>query len=148
MGHRAPHSTDGPRWRSAWRRRAWLAGLVLATLTGLGPTPGRTAEESLQRSRERLNQFPFQPNCRGNTQEMFACLWQRRNQADATLRGLLGRPELLEQWRSSRRQVCGQAARKAQGGSIHPIVWLSCENDLNQELLRQIRRPLLQSADL
>jgi uncharacterized protein YecT (DUF1311 family) len=79
---------------------------------------------------------------------MVACLWQRRNQADATLAGLLGKPELLEPWRSSRRQVCRRAAEKAIGGSIHPIVWLSCENGLNKELLRQIRQPLLQSADL
>jgi len=39
-------------------------------------------------------------------------------------------------------------AEKAKGGSVHPIVWLSCENPLNKELLRQIRRPLLQNADL
>lgn len=148
MARRAPDPAHGPHRRPAWRHRAWLAGLALAALTGLGFAPGNAAEESLQQSREQLRQFPFQPNCGGNTQEMVACLWQRRNQTDATLRGLLGRPELLEQWRSSRRQVCGLAARKARGGSIHPIVWLSCENDLNQELLRQIRRPLLQRADL
>jgi hypothetical protein len=92
--------------------------------------------------------FPFRSDCNGNTQEMVACLWDRRNGADTTLLRLLGRSDLLEGWRASRRQVCGVAARKAEGGSVHPIVWLSCENGLNRELLRQIQRPLLQSSDL
>jgi hypothetical protein len=125
-----------------------LATLALATVAGLGSLPARAAEESLGQSRERLRHFPFQPDCGGNTQEMVACLWEQRNQADAALAKPLGTPEVLERWRSSRRQVCRQAAEKARGGSIHPIVWLSCENQLNKELLRQIRRPLLESADL
>ena len=125
-----------------------LVGLALLTLAGVGPTPTRASEDSLRQSREELGQFPFQPNCGGNTMEMVACLWQRRNQSDSVLAELLATPELLEQWRASRRRVCGRAARKAEGGSIHPIVWLSCENALNQELLRQLQRPLLQSVDL
>lgn len=127
-------------------------GLVLILPVGVGlapmPMPMRAAEESLRQSHEQLGQFPFQPNCGGNTQEMVACLWQRRNQADTVLAGLLATAELLEEWRASRRRVCGRVARKAEGGSIHPIVWLSCENALNQELLRQLQRPLFKSADL
>jgi GAF domain-containing protein len=74
--------------------------------------------------------------------------WQRRNQADQALQALLGETEQLELWRLGRRQVCEIAAEKAKGGSVHPIGWLSFENALNRELLRQIRRPLLQNADL
>jgi uncharacterized protein YecT (DUF1311 family) len=99
-------------------------------------------------SQGQLRHYPFAPNCAGNTREMVACLWQRRNQADNALATMLEGTERLEQWRASRRRVCEIAARKAEGGSVHPIVWLSCENALNKELLRQIRRPLLQSADL
>jgi len=131
--------------------RTWVFGLaclVMATGAVIGSPPAGAAEDTLRDSREQLRQFPFQPDCAGNTQEMVACLWKRRNQGDATLEGLLGTPALLEQWRTSRRWVCRQAAQKAEGGSLHPIVWLSCENALNRELLRQIRRPLAQSADL
>jgi hypothetical protein len=125
-----------------------LLVVVLAIGAGAAPPLAAAADDSLRQSRERLRDFPFQPDCGGNTQEMVACLWERRNQGDAALEDLLGSPALLEPWRSSRRSVCRQAARKAQGGSLHPIVWLSCENALNRELLRQIRRPLTQSADL
>ena len=128
--------------------RSLLVGLALLNLVGVGPSPTRAAEDSLQQSRQELGQFPFQPNCGGNTREMVACLWQRRNEADSVLTGLLGSPELLEQWRASRRRVCGRASRKAEGGSFQPIVWLSCENALNQELLRQIQQPLFKSVDL
>jgi uncharacterized protein YecT (DUF1311 family) len=124
-----------------------LAGLALALLGWWGSPAGPAAADTLQHSRNQLQHFPFQPNCDGNTQEMVACLWKRRNQADANLARLLDKPELLEQWRASRRLVCGQAAGKARGGSIYPIVWLSCEDSLNQELLRQLGRPLLQNAD-
>lgn len=130
------------------RALPWLAGLVLAVAGWRVSPAAPAADDTLQQSREQLQRFPFQPNCGGNTQEMVACLWRRRNQEDATLARLLGKPEPLEQWRASRRLVCGQAAAQAQGGSIHPIVWLSCENSLNQELLRQLRKPLLRSADL
>jgi hypothetical protein len=141
----APPSPRGPAG-GAWV--SWLMGLVLAIGTGIAPPSAGAGEDSLRQSREQLSRFPFQPDCGGNTQEMVACLWQRRNQDDATLESLLGSPGRIEPWRSSRRQVCRQAARKAEGGSLHPIVWLSCENALNRELLRQIRRPLTQSADL
>jgi uncharacterized protein YecT (DUF1311 family) len=72
-----------------------------------------------------------------------ACLWQQRNQGDGTLQRLLGSVELREQWRASRRRVCERAAAKAEGGSIHPIVRLSCENALNTALIDQLRQPLL-----
>jgi hypothetical protein len=127
---------------------ALVATLAPGPLAGVGSLPASAAEDSLGQSREGLRRFPFRPDCAGNTREMVACLWERRNQGDASLAKLLGRPELLERWRASRRLVCRQAAEKAKGGSIHPIVWLSCENGLNKELLRQIRRPLLESADL
>ena len=31
----------------------------------------------------------------------------------------------------------------AEGGSIHPIVWLSCENKLNGALIKEISQPLV-----
>jgi hypothetical protein len=55
-----------------------------------------------------------------------ACLWQRRNQADLKLMALLRSPALLEQWRSSRRQLCAKAAANAEGGSLYPLVALGC----------------------
>lgn len=150
MGHpspaRSPLGRSGPVPVGAMLTT--LAGLALATWAGLEPSVARAAEANLRQSREQLRQFPFRPDCAGNTREIVACLWERRNQEDATLAGLLGSPEVLEQWRSSRLRVCRQAAEKAVGGSIHPIVWLSCENGLNRELLRQIRRPLGEGADL
>lgn len=123
------------------------AGALLGLLV-LGGAPVLGMEDSLQRSQEQIRAFPFTPNCAGNTQEMVACLWQRRNQVDATLGEVLKDTERLEQWRATRRRVCELAAAKAQGGSVHPIVWLSCENSLNKALLRQLRTPLLQSSDL
>ncbi|MFM7236600.1 MAG: lysozyme inhibitor LprI family protein [Cyanobium sp.] len=123
------------------------AGALLGLLvTGGAPVLGM--EDSLQRSQEQIRSFPFTPNCAGNTQEMVACLWERRNQVDATLGEVLKDAERLEQWRTTRRGVCEIAAAKAKGGSVYPIVWLSCENTLNKALLRQLRKPLLQSADL
>ena len=133
-----------------WPRR--LLGMMviaaLATLGVAGSAPAKAAGDTLQESQRQLRQFPFAANCNGNTQEMVACLWQRRNQADQALQTMLGDAERLERWRSGRRQACEVAAEKAKGGSVHPIVWLRCENALNKELLRQLRRPLLQSADL
>lgn len=125
-----------------------LLCVTTAGLAGGQLAPVQAADDTLGQSQMQLRQFPFSPNCNGNTQEMVACLWQRRNQADQALQTLLGEAERLERWRSGRRQVCEMAAEKAKGGSVHPIVWLSCENALNKELLRQIRRPLLQNADL
>jgi hypothetical protein len=149
MDHRAAPRVRQPRPGQRLPLLTLLASLALAPpLVGVASSPARAVEDSLEQSREQRRQFPFQPDCGGNTREMVACLWERRNQGDAALAKLLGRPEILEPWRSSRRQVCRQAAEKARGGSIHPIVWLSCENGLNQELLRQLRRPLLESADL
>jgi hypothetical protein len=127
------------------RSIAWIiAGLGLAMVPGLA-APALAADDTLQRSQDHLRQFPFAANCEGNTNEMVACLWRQRNQSDRRLLRLLGSAELLEPWRASRRKVCGQAAAKAQGGSVYPIVWLTCENALNLELLRQIDRPLLQA---
>jgi hypothetical protein len=145
MGHRVLNPRSPGRWRPTVALPQ-LAGFTMAALAAMGLPFGLAAADTLQRSREQLKRFPFSPDCGGNTQEMVACLWQRRNGSDASLERLLGQSELLEQWRSSRQLVCGQAARKAQGGSIQPIVALSCENALNQELLRQLRRPLAGSA--
>jgi uncharacterized protein YecT (DUF1311 family) len=72
-----------------------------------------------------------------------ACQWRQRNQDDASLQRLLGSSALLEQWRASRRRVCERAAAKAEGGSIHPIVWLGCENKLNAALIKEINQPLV-----
>ena len=118
-----------------------LAPVLIAA--ALVPLPARAASDSLRQSVQQLRQFPFRADCDGNTQEMVACLWQQRNQEDATLGPLLGSPALLEQWRASRRKVCERAAARAQGGSIHPLVWLGCENGLNAVLIRQISRPLV-----
>jgi hypothetical protein len=141
----------GPRPPLVWGWQPHLLGVViaaLATLSVAGGAPAKAADDTLQESQRQLRQFPFTPNCNGNTQEMVACLWQRRNQADQALQTVLGEAERLERWRSGRRQACEVVAEKAKGGSVYPIVWLSCENALNKELLRQLRRPLLQSADL
>jgi uncharacterized protein YecT (DUF1311 family) len=123
--------------------------LLGATLLAPGPLaplaapPARAADDTLPQSVQQLRRFPFQPNCAGNTQEIVACLWQQRNRGDATLQRLLGSVELREQWRASRRRVCERVAAKAEGGSIQPIVWLSCENALNTTLIDQLRKPLL-----
>jgi uncharacterized protein YecT (DUF1311 family) len=123
------------------------AGAFLGLLvTGGAPVLGM--EDTLQQSQEQIRAFPFTPNCAGNTQEMVACLWQRRNQVDATLQEVLKDAERLEQWRDTRRRVCEIAAAKARGGSVHPIVWLSCENELNKTLLRQLKKRLLQASEL
>lgn len=125
-----------------------LPGLLGALLLGsvlvspLGLAAAQAAAETLQQSERQLSQFPFRPNCAGNNQEIVACLWQRRNQADLKLKALLLSPALLEQWRSSRRQLCAKAADKAEGGSLYPLVALGCENSLNNTLIEQISRPL------
>jgi len=118
-----------------------LLPMVLATV--LAPVQAQAVDDSLEQSVEQLRRFPFQPDCDGNTQEMVACLWRQRNQDDATLQRLLGSASLLEQWRASRRTVCERAAAKAEGGSIHPIVWLSCETKLNGALIKEISQPLV-----
>jgi hypothetical protein len=147
MGNSAVEATLARPW-PLLLARPLRVGLALLLLVGVESAPTRAAEDTLPQSRKELDHFPFRPNCGGNTREMVACLWQRRNASDSVLTGLLGSPELLEQWRASRRRVCGRAALKVEGGSIQPLVWLRCENALNQELLRQIQRPLFQSVDL
>jgi uncharacterized protein YecT (DUF1311 family) len=126
---------------SASIRLLLLAPLVMAAV--LIPVPTKAADDTLPQSVQQQQRFPFRPDCGGNTQEMVACLWRQRNQADATLQRLLGSSALLEQWRASRRQVCERAAAKAEGGSIHPIIWLGCENRLNAALIKEIRQPLV-----
>lgn len=107
-----------------------LAALVWALAGWLAapPTPAQAADDSLQKSKEMRKQFPFQANCNGNTQEMVACLWERRNREDGVLGSLLG------------------VAKKGEGGSIHPILWLRCENGMNRELLRLLKQPLFPKA--
>ncbi|MEB3323928.1 MAG: hypothetical protein VKM17_01165 [Cyanobacteriota bacterium] len=140
-----------PLARGGLARGCRLLGGLAWTLAGflvtISPAPARAAADTLQGSQEMRKQFPFQANCNGNTQEMVACLWERRNREDRVLGALLGEKERLEDWRASRRRVCEVAARKAEGGSTHPIVWLSCENALNRELLRLLKQPLLHNAD-
>jgi uncharacterized protein YecT (DUF1311 family) len=121
--------------------RLMLLPMVVATV--LAPMRAQAADDNLDQSVEQLRRFPFRSDCDGNTQEIVACLWRQRNQDDATLQQLLDSSALLEQWRTSRRQVCGRAAAKAKGGSIHPLVWLSCENKLNGALIKEISQPLL-----
>jgi len=118
-----------------------LAPLVISAV--LIPGSAQAADDSLNQSVQQLRRFPFQPDCDGNTQEIVACLWRQRNQNDVTLQRQLGSSALLEQWRTSRRQVCERAAAKAEGGSIHPIVWLGCENKLNAALIKEISQPLV-----
>ncbi|MCT0224930.1 lysozyme inhibitor LprI family protein [Synechococcus sp. CS-1328] len=99
-------------------------------------------QETLQQSVQRRQAFPFRPDCNGNTQEMAACLWQERDQADQRLSPLLGGSLTLERWRSTRHSVCERSAQRGQGGSILPILWLECENTLNATLLQQLTTPL------
>jgi hypothetical protein len=106
-----------------------LIPVVMAT--ELISVPAQAADDTLRQSVQQLRRFPFRPDCDGNIQEIVACQWRQRNQDDATLQRLLSSSALLEQWRASRRRVCERAATKAEGGSIHPIVWLSCETSLN-----------------
>ena len=117
--------------------------LLLAPLVILIPGSAQAAEDSLDQSVQQLRRFPFQPDCDGNTQKIVACLWRQRNQNDATLQRLLGSSALLEQWRTNRRQVCERAATKAEGGSIHAIIWLGWENKLNAALIKEIDQPLV-----
>ena len=121
-----------------------LAPLVISAV--LIPGSAQAADDSLDQSVQQLRQFPFQPDCDGNTQEIVACLWRQRNESDVTLQRLLGSSALLEQWRTGRRQVCERAAAKAEGGSIHPIIWLGCENKLNAALIKEISQPLAPDA--
>ncbi|MFM7674068.1 MAG: hypothetical protein ACKO5F_00395 [Synechococcus sp.] len=118
-----------------------LAAALLLLLPALASAaqPGvpARAEETLQQSIQRRQAFPFTPNCSGNTQEMAAYLWQQRNQTDQRLLPLLGGAPPLERWRSERRAVCERSAQRAAGGSLLPVLWLQCENNLNEALLQQ-----------
>jgi hypothetical protein len=105
--------------------------------------PASEAPESLSQSIQRRREFPFPPRCDGNTQEMVACLWQRRNHGDLRLRRLLGNEQELERWRATRLAVCRGSAERGAGGSIQPLLWLGCENALNSTLIEQITSPLL-----
>jgi hypothetical protein len=98
--------------------------------------------ETLQQSIQRRQAFPFRADCNGNTQEMAACLWQQRDQTDQRLLPLLGGSLPLERWRSVRHAVCERSAQRGQGGSIVPILWLTCDNALNATLLEQLTTPL------
>jgi len=67
--------------RPGWQlHRQFLAVAMasLAVLAGANPAAMQAAEESLEDSQMLPQQFPFQPNRAGNTKEMVACLWQRR----------------------------------------------------------------------
>ena len=111
--------------------------------TNAGAPPASEAPESLSQSIQRRQAFPFPARCDGNTQEMVACLWQRRDRGDLRLRRLLGNENTLERWRTARLAVCSHSAERGAGGSIQPLLWLGCENNLNTALIEQITSPLL-----
>ena len=136
----SPHASAPVIGRPLLVQLLLIPSLLLAAL--VAPAPSQAADDTLPESIQWLRQFPFRPDCDGNTQEVVACLWQQRNQADARLQRLLGGPALLELWRSSRRQVCDRAGAKVAGGSLEPIVRLSCENTLNTNLIQQITQSL------
>lgn len=157
---------EQPPWPAA-RPPRWLpmpmllvTGLLvpLAAIAGLEQTPQVRPQqpplqdpsqirlpliETLPQSIERRRAFPFQANCDGNTKEMLACLWQRRDQQDQRLASLLTNAEDLELWRGVRQRLCRRAAARGAGGSIAPLLGLECELELNATLLRQISGPLV-----
>ena len=106
-------------------------------------TPSQPPLETLAASIQRRLAFPFQPDCQGNTQEIVACLWQRRDRQDQRLATLLGSAEALETWRGARAAACRRSAERGSGGSIQPILGLGCENALNATLIQQTAGPLL-----
>jgi hypothetical protein len=81
-------------------------------------TPSQPPLETLAASIQRRLAFPFQPDCQGNTQEIVACLWQRRDRQDQRLATLLGSAEALETWRGARAAACRRSAERGSGGSI------------------------------
>ena len=111
--------------------------------TNAGAPPASEAPESLSQSIQRRQAFPFPARCDGNTQEMVACLWQRRDRGDLRLRKLLGNEQVLEHWRAVRLAVCHRSSERGASGSIQPLLWLGCENNLNTTLIEQITSPLL-----
>jgi hypothetical protein len=143
-----------PRSTPLTRRIAPISTSLALLALGLGlvcpaagaENPGSPAasevRESLSQSIQRRKDFPFTPLCDGNTQEMVACLWQRRDRGDLRLRKLLGNEQELERWRATRLAVCRGSAERGAGGSIQPLLWLGCENALNNTLIEQITSPL------
>jgi hypothetical protein len=119
------------------------SALAIPGSASAGAPPASEAPESLSQSIQRRQEFPFTPLCDGNTQEMVACLWQRRNHGDLRLRKLLGNEQELERWRATRLAVCRGSAERGAGGSIQPLLWLGCENALNSTLVEQITSPLM-----
>ncbi len=111
------------------------------------PPPARQLSlellETLPESIALRRQFPFRPDCNGNTKEMLACLWRQRDRQDQRLQPLLGGPQELERWRAVRQRVCRRAAEKGSGGSIAPLLGLECELALNTSLLSQITTALV-----
>jgi hypothetical protein len=115
----------------------------LPTNTNAGAPPTGEITENLSQSIQRRKDFPFPARCDGNTQEMVACLWQRRDRGDLRLRRLVGNEQALEHWRAARLAVCRRSAERGSGGSVQPLLWLGCENALNATLIEQITSPLL-----
>jgi len=124
-------------------RSADAASPGTRAIPNAGAQPASEATESLSQSIQRRREFPFPTRCDGNTQEMVACLWQRRDRGDLRLRRLLGNENTLERWRTARLAVCHRSSERGAGGSIQPLLWLGCENNLNTTLIEQITSPLL-----
>ena len=124
-------------------RSADAASPGTRAIPNAGAQPASEATESLSQSIQRRREFPFPARCDGNTQEMVACLWQRRDRGDLRLRRLLGNENTLERWRTARLAVCHRSSERGAGGSIQPLLWLGCENNLNTTLIEQITSPLL-----
>jgi len=130
--------TEGPSTRSTG-----AASPGSRANTNAGAPPANETPESLSQSIQRRKDFPFPARCDGNTQEMVACLWQRRDRSDLRLRKLLSNEQVLEHWRAARLAVCRRSSERGAGGSIQPLLWLGCENALNATLTEQITSPLL-----
>ena len=133
--------TEGPSTRSTGA--ASPGTLAIPANTNAGAPAANETPESLSQSIQRRKDFPFPVRCDGNTQEMVACLWQRRDRGDLRLRKLLGNEQVLEHWRTARLTVCRRSSERGAGGSIQPLLWLGCENALNSTLIEQITSPLL-----
>jgi len=133
--------TEGPSTRSTGA--ASPGTRAIPANTNAGAPPANETPENLSQSIHRRKEFPFPARCDGNTQEMVACLWQRRDRSDLRLRKLLGNEQVLEHWRAARLAVCRRSSERGAGGSIQPLLWLGCENALNATLIEQITSPLL-----
>lgn len=133
--------TEGPSTRSA--DAASPGTRTIPANTKAGAQPASEVRERLNESIQRRQEFPFPARCDGNPQEMVACLWQRRDRGDLRLRKLLGNEQVLEHWRAARLAVCRRSNERGAGGSIQPLLGLSCENALNATLIEDITSPLL-----